>query len=111
MFDATTRQMCSVINNGDRAKWADASHPTDAEARAIWEQTVSYCGTWKVDSASHELVYQLGVNMSPNLIGSERRRRFTLHGDRLVLYPNPLPVGVAEWTVEWTRLSAASQRP
>jgi len=93
MFDATAGQMCAVLNNGDRTKWKDASHPTDAEAHAIWNQTVSYCGAWTVDATRGELVYELGVNMSPNLIGSERRRRFTLTGDRLILYPTSLPAG------------------
>jgi len=106
MFDAVTGQMCTVVNNGDRARWADAAHPTDAEARAIWAQTVSYCATWSVDSTGRELVYRLGANMSPNLIGAERRRRFTLEGDRLILYPTPLPAGVSQWTVEWRRASA-----
>jgi hypothetical protein len=110
MFDTDARQMCTVVNSGDRAKWEDATHPTDAEARAIWTQTVSYCAEWSVDGTRGELVYQLGVNMSPNLIGSERRRRFTLDGDRLILYPTPLPTGVTEWTVEWTRASAPSRR-
>ena len=110
MFDAAVAQMCTVINNGDRAKWKNAAHPTDAEAQAIWSQTVSYCATWSVDSTGHELVYQIGANMSPNLIGTERRRRFTLEGERLVLYPTPLPAGVSEWTVEWRRASSASHR-
>ena len=109
MFDAEARQMCTVTNNGDRANWADAAHPTDAEARAIWTQTVSYCAAWSVDSTGGELVYRLGANLSPNLIGAERRRRFTLDGDRLVLYPTPLPTGVSEWTVEWRKASAASR--
>ena len=111
MFDAAAGQMCTVANNGDRAKWDDAAHPTDAEARAIWTQTVSYCGTWSVDSTRGELVYQLGANMSPNLIGAERRRRFRIDGDRLILYPTPLPAGVSEWTVEWRKASRTSRRP
>jgi len=106
MFDANAGQMCVVINNGDRAKWQDAAHPTDAEVRSIWQQTVSYCGTWTVDSSGRELAYRLEANMSPNLIGAERRRRFTLDGDRLILYPTPLPAGVVEWTVEWRKASA-----
>jgi hypothetical protein len=110
MFDAVARQMCTVVNNGYRAKWADAAHPTDAEAREIWTQTVSYCGDWSVDATGGELIYQLGVNMSPNLIGKERRRRFTLDGDRLILNATPLPAGVSEWTVEW-RKASASQHP
>jgi hypothetical protein len=111
MFDATAGQMCAVINNGDRANWASAAHPTDAEAQAIWAQTVSYCGSWSVDSTGGELVYQLGANMSPNLIGAERRRRFALDGDRLILYPTPLPAGVSEWTVEWRKTVAQQPAP
>jgi len=92
------------------AKWSNAAHPTDAEAQGIWAQTVSYCATWGIDSTGREFVYQLGANMSPNLIGAERRRRFTLDGDRLILYPAPLPAGVVEWTVEW-RKASGSRRP
>lgn len=110
MLDADAGQMCTVTNNGDRARWADAAHPTDAEARAIWTQTVSYCGAWSVDSARGELVYRIGANMSPNLIGTERRRRFTLDGDRLILYPTPMPAGVTEWAVEWRRAPAVPSR-
>jgi len=106
MFDANARQMCTVVNNGDRARWEDAAHPTDAEVRAIWQQTVAYCAIWTVDSSRHELVYRIGANMSPNTIGTERRRRFTLEGDQLILYPTPLPAGVVEWAVEWRRASA-----
>lgn len=110
MFDAAAAQMCTVVNNGDRAKWQDAAHPTDAEAQAIWSHTVSYCAAWSVDSTGRELVYQLGANMSPNLIGGERRRRFTLDGDRLILHATPLPAGVSEWSVEWRRAPAAPLR-
>jgi hypothetical protein len=111
MFDAAAGQMCTVTNSGDRAKWEDAAHPTDPEARAIWTQTVSYCAAWSVDSTRSELVYQIGANLSPNLIGAERRRRFSLDGNRLILYPTPLPAGVTEWTVEWRKASATSRRP
>jgi len=85
--------------------------PDGAEAHAIWTQTVSYCAAWSVDSTGRELLYRLGANMSPNLIGAERRRRFTLEGDRLILYPTPVPAGITEWTVEWRRASTAPRRP
>lgn len=111
MFDVPAGLMCVVSNNGDRAHWKDAAHQTDAEAQAIWNQTVSYCGVWSVDATRGELVYQLGANLSPNLIGTERRRRFTLDGERLILYPTPLPAGVTEWTVEWRKASAAPRQP
>jgi hypothetical protein len=111
MLDGTAGRMCTVINNGDRPKWPDRARPTDAEAHAIWTQTVGYCATWEVDPTGRELVYRLEVNLSPNAVGAERRRRFSLDGDRLVLYPTPLPPGVSEWTVEWRRAPSAAHRP
>jgi len=111
MFDADAGQMCAVVNSGDRAKWQDAGRPTDAEAHDIWDHTVSYCGSWSVDVAAHALVYRIGANNSPNLLGTERRRPFTLTGDRLILHPTPLPPGVTEWTVEWRRAPRLSNRP
>jgi hypothetical protein len=79
MFDATAGQMCAVLNNGDRTKWKDASQPTDAEARAIWDQTVSYCGAWTVDATRGELVYELGVNM----FTIEPRQTFRVGGEQV----------------------------
>jgi hypothetical protein len=111
MFDAVAGQMCTVVNNGDRTKWKDAGHPTDAEAQGIWNHTVSYCGSWSVDLTAHALVYRIEANSSPNILGTERRRAFTLVGDRLILRPTPLPPGVTEWTVEWRRPRGPSDPP
>lgn len=111
MFDAVAGQMCTVVNNGDRMKWKDAGHPTDAEAQGIWNHTVSYCGSWSVDLTAHALVYQIEANTSPNILGTERRRAFTLVGDRLILHPTPLPPGVTEWIVEWRRAPRLSDPP
>ena len=64
---------------------------------------MSYFASWSVDSTKNELILRLQANMSPNSIGSERRRRFAVDGNRLILYPNPLPPGVTAWTVEYQR--------
>ena len=110
MFDDRAKQMCTMIDNGDRPGWRDPAHPTDAEVRAIWDQTVAYCATWSIDASRGELVYRLETNHSPNLIGKERRRRFTLDGDRLILHPTPLPAGVVDWEVEWRRMPEKGTR-
>jgi hypothetical protein len=108
MFDASTGVMCVVITNGDRARWRDASAPTDAEARDIWSKMVTYCATWSVDARRRELVYKLQIDHSPNRTGTERRRPFTRSGDQLILRPTPLPEGVASWEVEWRRVGGVA---
>lgn len=110
MFDVAAEKMCVVINNGDRSLWADPSTPTDREARDIWNQMVTYCAAWSVDSKRSELVYRIEIDLLPNRPGTERRRRFSMEGDRLILRPNPLPAGVVDWEVEWRRMSASPQR-
>lgn len=111
ILDVAAGRMCTVINNGDRPTWKDGGHPTPAEVQAIWTQTVSYCATWTVDPAGREFVYRLELSLSPNAVGSEGRRRFSLAGDRLYVYPTPLPPGVAEWAVEWQRVPREAHRP
>ena len=109
MFDVATGKMCVTVANGDRAKWLNPSSPTDGEAHDIWHQMVAYCAGWSVDDARSELVYTLEIDQSPNRIGTERRRRFAIERDRLVLYPTPLPVGVVDWEVEWRRMPPSAQ--
>jgi len=103
MLDATAGRMCALLSNSDRPKWPDPATPTEAELRDIWNRMVAYAGPWSVDLARGELVYQMEINHSPNLVGTERRRPFTLNGDRLILRPTPLPPGVIDWEVEWQR--------
>ena len=104
MFDVATGKMCVTIANGDRAKWLNPSSPTADEAHDIYHQMVAYCAGWSVDDARSELVYTLEIDQSPNRTGTERRRRFAIERDRLVLYPTPLPFGVVDWEVEWRRM-------
>ena len=58
-----------------------------------------------MDDARSELVYTLEIDQSPNRTGTERRRRFAIERDRLILYQTPLPAGVMDWEVaEWRRM-------
>ncbi len=105
MLDASTGRMCVTVANGDRAKWADAMKPTDAEVREAMSKMVAYCGTWDVDTAKQELIYKLEIDRSPNQQGTERHRQYLWQGDRLFLNPTPLPDGVTKWEIEWKRPS------
>jgi hypothetical protein len=107
MLDAGTARMCVTVANGDRARWADAAKPTDAEVREAMGKMVAYCGTWDVDTAKRELVYTLEIDRSPNQQGTERRRQYVWEGEKLFLNPTPLPDGVTKWDIEWKRAATA----
>ena len=99
-----TGRVCVTIGSGDRPLWADGAHPTPAEASAIFANMVAYCGTYTVDEAAGVVVTHVEIDLSPNHVGIERKRRFKLSGGRLELHPVPLPTGVRDWTVAWERV-------
>jgi hypothetical protein len=41
-----TGQMCAMLENRDRARWAIGDRPTQLEAMAIHGNMVAYCGTY-----------------------------------------------------------------
>jgi hypothetical protein len=96
--------MCAVITNPDRPQWKVPAAPTDAEVRAAFEGLVSYCGTYAINEQEHYVVHHLEMGRDPNAAGTVRKRYVTINGKRLVLRPDPLPVGVKDWTVEWERV-------
>ncbi|MEA3002922.1 MAG: hypothetical protein QOH81_1710 [Sphingomonadales bacterium] len=104
MYSATG-QVCALLANRERSRWAVADRPTDAEARAIPDNMVAYCGIYSVDEAGGFVLHHVELDVSPNRTGTDRKRFFTLSGDRLVLRPAPpLPPGVRDWTVTWERV-------
>lgn len=104
IYTATGR-MCAMLGNSERARWAVADRPTQAEAAAIPGNLVAYCGTYSVDAAGGFVLHHVELDLSPNRTGTDRKRFFTVSGDRLVLRPAPpLPQGVTDWTVTWQRV-------
>lgn len=100
-----TGQVCALLGNRDRPRWAVDGEPTAAEALAIPANMVAYCGTYTVDEAGGFVVHHVQIDLSPNRVGTDRKRFFSISGDRLVLRPAPpLPDGVREWTVTWERV-------
>jgi hypothetical protein len=100
-----TGQVCALLGNSERPAWVDGDRPTAAEASVIPGNMVAYCGTYTVDEAGGFVVHHVELDISPNRVGTDRKRFFTISGDRLVLRPAPpLPRGVQDWTVTWQRV-------
>jgi hypothetical protein len=100
-----TGQVCAMLGNSERGRWIVADQPTAAEAMAITSNMVAYCGTYTVDEPGGFVLHHVELDLSPNRSGTDRKRFFTISGDRLVLRPAPpLPKGVQEWTVTWQRV-------
>jgi hypothetical protein len=100
-----TGQVCAMLGNSQRPRWAVPGQPTDAEARAIADNMVAYCGTYSVDEAGGFVVHHVEIDLSPNLVGADRKRFFKITGDRLVLRAAPpLPDGVQTLTITWARV-------
>lgn len=101
----STGQVCAMLGNRERDRWAALDRPTPAEAMAIPENMVAYCGTYSVDEAAGLVTHHIELDISPNRTGTDRKRFFTITGDRLVLKPAPpLPDNVQDWTVTWERV-------
>jgi hypothetical protein len=100
-----TGQVCALLGNSERARWAVADQPSAAEASAIPENMVAYCGAYTVDKAGGFVVHHVEIDLSPNRTGTDRKRFFKITGDRLVLSAAPpLPDGVQALTITWERV-------
>ncbi len=99
-------QMCVVVGNPERPRWASAQAPTEAELREAFGGLVAYCGTFEVNQTDSSVTHHIEVDKVPNSTGTERKRFCSFSGNRLVLSAAPpLPPGVKEWTIVWERVS------
>jgi len=103
MYDAAAGRVCTFFNDTTRPKWAQA-RPSDSEVRLMWDKTVVYCARYRVDTARKVIVFDMEITASPGAAGTSRERRFEVSGDRLTLYPNPLPAGVKAWSIHLERV-------
>ena len=100
-----TGQVCAMLGASQRARWAVIDQPSPAEAGAIFENLIAYCGSYSVDEAGGFVVHHVEIDLSPNRTGTDRKRFFTITGDRLVLNAAPpLPEGVQALTITWERV-------
>jgi hypothetical protein len=92
-----TGQVCAMLGNSQRTRWAVGAQPSAAEASAIPQNLVAYCGAYSVDEAGGFVVHHVEIDLSPNRTGTDRKRYFTIAGDRLVLRVQAL-------TITWERV-------
>lgn len=97
--------MCAVLADSARPTWTSVAAPTDQEIRTAFEGLVSYCGRFEVNEAAGYVIHHIELDRVPNLAGTERKRFYSLQGNRLILRAaRPLPPGVEEWTITWERV-------
>jgi len=97
--------MCAVLADSARPPWAAVNAPTSQEIRAAFEGLVSYCGRFEVNEAEGYVIHHIELDRVPNLAGTDRKRFYSLQGNRLILRAAPpLPAGVEEWTITWDRV-------
>jgi len=97
--------MCAVLADPSRPAWASPAAPSDQEIRTAFERLVSYCGRFEVNEAGGYVVHHIELDKVPNLAGTDRKRFYSLQGNRLVLrVAPPLPAGVEEWIITWERV-------
>lgn len=80
----------------------EASHrATDAEKASAFDSYLSYGGRWHVDGST--MIHTVHWGLTPNIVGLEQRRDFTLDGDRLTLAYRG---GAKTYILRWKRPSA-----
>ncbi len=100
-----TGNVCVVVGNPERSRWASVQAPTEAELRNAFDGLVAYSGTFEVNEAERYVIHHIEIDRVPNLTGIDRKRFCSFSGDRLVLSPAPpLPRDVKEWTIVWERV-------
>jgi hypothetical protein len=110
MYDVTGH-VCVVLTNPDRPAWKMPASPTDAEIRSAMDGLVAYCGTYDTNEQLHYVIHHIEADRYPSIVGTDRTRRATVTGDRLMLRPVDLPAGVKDWTVEWQRVGGTQSTP
>jgi len=97
-------RMCGVLM--DPTRKTPSRPPTDDEIRAAYNGIVAYCGTYEVDSKAGFVVHHVDLEKSPANIGINRKRWFTLEGNRLSLKIDAaeLPATQKESRLVWERV-------
>ena len=76
-------RMCGVLMDPNRK--APSRPPTDEEIRTAYNGIVAYCGSYEVDTKAGFVVHHVDLEKSPSNVGINRKRWFTLEGNRLSL--------------------------
>ena len=95
--------MCAQLMNPERARWADAAKPTDAERAAAMRGFASYCGRFEVNEADQVMIHYPETAWSPNYVGTVQMRPYHFESDDRLVYSAKNEDGTF-WRVEWERV-------
>jgi Lipocalin-like domain len=92
----------------DRPKFAsgDAWRGTLEEERAAFESYFAYAGRYTLDAQRSTVTHHLEISSTPNYVGTDLQRTFTLAGNRLTLRtpPRMLAGQTSTSTLVWERV-------
>jgi hypothetical protein len=104
MFDASGH---FILLNGrsDLPKIAAGSRVsgTAEENKAIIQGSIALYGTYSVDVATKELVFNIEYSTYPNWTGQVQRRPFTVEGEKLTYIVPPAATGRGASQLVWQR--------
>lgn len=92
----------------DRPKFVipDQMKGTSEEIEVNYKGSISYFGTYVVNVEKAEIVHAVEGSIFPNMEGTEQKRSFEFHEDRLLLQTPPFKVGgeKAIGILEWKKV-------
>jgi hypothetical protein len=89
-----------------RFKSGDAWRGTLEEERAAFESYFAYAGRYTLDAQRSTVTHHLEISSTPNYVGTDLQRTFTLAGNRLTLTtpPRMLAGQTSTSTLIWERV-------
>ncbi|MSQ13015.1 MAG: lipocalin-like domain-containing protein [Dehalococcoidia bacterium] len=102
----TTGHMGVHIMRRDRKPFAAGpGNATPEEKIAAFDTFTAYCGTYSVNEQEKAVIHHVQASSSPNNVGSDQKRLFTLTGNRLILRVAPSTANPAATEVVWEKVS------
>jgi hypothetical protein len=102
---AADGHMCAELMNPNRPKW-DRPPTTEQKISAI-DGFGGYCGTYRIDEASHVMFHYPEVASKPAYLNSEQRRPYRMENGRLTFSYAAGPEDesdVERWTMTWEKM-------
>jgi hypothetical protein len=88
IYDATGHISVHAMRRGRTKLPSDDVHLASPEqAKAAFTGYNAYFGTYEVDQKQGIVIHHVQGSLIPNWEGGDQRRKFELHGDRLILIP------------------------
>ena len=107
MYDASGHMSAQAMRRDRPRLDTEDVHRVPAEqAKQAFAGYNGYFGTYTVDERAGTVVHHVEGALTPNWVGNDQRRRFTLTGDKLVLEPPPFQAAGQQRTrkLTWQRV-------